>query len=495
MLRTRSIAFRLVAIAAGWGVIGLIAGGVLLSSLFRSSTERSLDNRLLADLESIVAVAELDCDGGFMMPKPLIAERFTRVFSGSYWQVSSIEAAAKVAQKPLMRSRSLWDKLLPISSNTMLGQIQKGYADGPIGQNLRYVERVVSITHSDSDGNDADGAEASVNSTAGNGASGPSTNSNDSKCVGSRLFRIAIASDLNDIESEIESFNTILFWSVIALGVSMAGAMALFVRLGLSPLEQISRSLAAIREGRADRLEGNFPTELQPLADELNALVRHNSEVVARARTHVGNLAHFLKTPLSVLANEAKGAAGPLAESVTKQVQVMRRQADHYLARARTVASASVIGARCDVAPVLSDLTRALTKIYDAQGIEIEKSCAEGLTFRGDRSDLEEMVGNLLDNACKWAESQVSIAATRANPGRLRITVVDDGPGLSDEQKMRVLERGERMDESKPGSGLGIGIVKDISSLYGGTFSLDRAPEGGLQVTLDLPAADRASNS
>lgn len=480
MLRTRSIAFRLFAIAAGWGVIGLIAGGAMLTYLFRNSTERSLDNRLLADLDSIVAVSELDCSGSFMMPKPLIAERFTRAFSGSYWQVSAIEATGKTAaSEPLMRSRSLWDKSLPVSANTTPGQIQKGYADGPIKQNLRYVERVVSIAHADTDDADAP-------------AAGTVPAPSDTKCVGSRAFRIAIAGDLNDIESEIASFNNILFWSVIVLGLSMAGAMAMFVRWGLSPLEQISRSLAAIREGRADRLEGNFPTELQPLADELNALVLHNSEVVARARTHVGNLAHFLKTPLSVLANEAHDGSGPLAESVSKQVQVMRRQVDHYLARARTVASASVIGARCEVAPVLSDLTRALTKIYDAQGIELEKSCVDGLTFRGDRADLEEMVGNLLDNACKWAESRVKISATQgAQSGRLRIVVVDDGPGLSEEQKRRVLERGERMDESKPGSGLGLGIVKEISALYGGTFSLDRAPEGGLQVTLDLPSVER----
>jgi signal transduction histidine kinase len=228
--------------------------------------------------------------------------------------------------------------------------------------------------------------------------------------------------------------------------------MALFVRMGLAPLEQISKALTAIREGRSDRLEGRYPSEIQPLADELNELVKHNAEVVARARTHVGNLAHFLKTPLSVLANEAKGVSGALADAVNKQVGVMRRQVDHYLARARTVASAAVIGARCEVAPVVADLKRALTRIYDAQGIELEAECPEGLVFRGDRADLEEMLGNLLDNACKWAEGRVSITAMSASrPGRIRIVVADDGPGLSEEQKRRVLERGERMDESKPG--------------------------------------------
>lgn len=468
-----SIAIRLVAIAAGWGIIGLAIGGLTLSYLFRNSTERSVDHRLLADLDSVIAVAEIDCGGSFLMPKPLIAERFTRAFSGSYWQVSGVEmdprakADPKAKIEPLARSRSLWDKQLPISTNTKPGQVHRGYTAGPISQNLRYVESVVSITRPDSD-------------------------ANSMPCTTSRSFRILVAADMKDSVSELNSFNTILFWSVLVLGLSMTAAMAAFVRLGLAPLEQMSRSLADIRDGRADNLEGTYPRELQVLADELNALVRHNAEVVARARTHVGNLAHFLKTPLSVLANDAKGGAGALADSVNKQVHVMRRQVDHYLARARTVASASVIGARCDVAPVLSDLVRALSKIYDEQGITVSKVCPDNLVFRGDRADLEEMVGNLLDNGCKWAESSVKVTASPgALNGRLRIQVDDDGPGLSDAQKKRVLERGERMDESKPGSGLGLGIVKDIASLYGGSFSLDRTPEGGLSVVLDLPAVER----
>jgi len=468
MQPANSIATRLVAIAAGWGIIGLVVGGIVLSFLFRNSTERSVDHRLLADLDSVVAVAEIDCTGSFMMPKPLIAERFTRAFSGSYWQVSPIDKDPTTTAAPLMRSRSLWDKQLPVSTNTRPGQLQKGYANGPISQTLRYVESVVSIARPDSD-------------------------DNRMPCTASRSFRIAVAADMKDSESELASFNTILFWSVLVLGLSMTAAMAAFVRLGLAPLEQMSRSLAAIRDGRADHLEGKYPKELQILADELNALVRHNAEVVARARTHVGNLAHFLKTPLSVLANDAKGATGGLADSVNKQVHVMRRQVDHYLARARTVASAAVIGARCEVAPVLTDLVRALAKIYDAQGIAVTKVCPDGLTFRGDRADLEEMVGNLLDNACKWAESDVKVTASSGSQaGRLRIQVTDNGPGLSAEQKKRVLERGERMDESKPGSGLGLGIVKDIASLYGGSFSLDSSPEGGLSVTLDLPAVERS---
>jgi len=260
--------------------------------------------------------------------------------------------------------------------------------------------------------------------------------------------------------------------------------------LGLAPLGRVSRALTAIREGRADHLEGDFPAEIRPLADELNALVAHNAQVVTRARTHVGNLAHFLKTPLSVLANEAQGSQGPLAEAVTRQVSVMRRQVDHYLARARTVGSVAVIGARTEAAPVVADLTRALSKLYAPRAVTIDRQCPEGLSFRGDRADLEEMIGNLLDNACKWATQRVEIVVAQAGAGRLKITVADDGPGLTDDQISRVLERGERLDQSKPGSGLGISIVKEIAALYGGALTLERSPSGGLAAELTLPAAD-----
>jgi signal transduction histidine kinase len=469
MLRTNSLAFRLVAIAAGWSVLGLIVGGFLLSSVFRGSIERSLDNRLMADLENVVSVAEIDCSGSFTMPKPLIAERFVRAFSGSYYQVRAMDPAGGPVSVPLSRSRSLWDKTLAPTEIDKPGQIQKGYAPGPLNQRLRFVERIVSIP-------------------------GPETAAATSDCIRDAPFRFTVAGDMRDVESEIETFNAILFWSVMGLGLGLVAAMAVFVRLGLSPLEQLSKSLADIRAGRADHLEGRFPVEIQPLADELNALVRHNAEVVARARTHVGNLAHFLKTPLSVLANEVQGVAGPMAETIARQVQVMRRQVDHYLTRARTVASAAVIGARTEVAPVVSDLVRALSKIYASQGISIDKSCPEALMFRGDRSDLEEMIGNLVDNACKWAAREVTVTVSMSAPTRLRIIVEDDGPGLSDEQKARVLDRGERLDESKPGSGLGLGIVKEISALYGGTLTLGRSGEtGGLLATLDLPAVDRGA--
>jgi signal transduction histidine kinase len=464
MLRTNSLAFRLGALAAVWSILGLLAGVLVLSRVFRDSAERSFDNRLIADLDSVIAVTELDCDGTLVMPRPLAAERFFNPFTGWYWQISS---NAK-QPKQLMRSRSLWDQWLKLSPEAA-SAVRMGYVTGPKQQNLRYAEQIVSLPASD---------EADEGKT----------------CVGG-AFRVMVAADLKDVEADVASFNTTLLWSIAILGAGLIGAMVLQVRWGLAPLDQVSKSLANIREGRADKLEGPFPHEIQPLAEELNALVAHNAEVVSRARTHVGNLAHFLKTPLSVLANEVQGATGPLAETVARQVQTMRRQVDHYLARARTVASAKVIGARAEVAPVISDLTRALNKIYSSRGVHVEKQCPEGLFFRGDRSDFEEMVGNLLDNACKFAEGEVTVTVSAQRVGRLNVAVCDDGPGLTDEQQKRVIERGERLDESKPGSGLGLGIVKEIAALYGGHLILSRAEAGGLCAALDLPSVERLPQS
>ena len=462
MLRTNSLSFRLGALAVCWSVFGFAAGVLVLSRVFRESAERSFDNRLAAELESVVAVTELDCQGTIVMPQPLLAERFRNPFSGWYWQMSSATSPAK----PLTRSRSLWDQWLKLDP-VATGTVQMGYVTGPKLQNLRYAERQVSLP-------------------------APDETEEGQKCTGADAkFRIMVAADLKDVEADVAGFNSTLFWSIGILGATLIGAMVLQVRWGLAPLDQVSKSLANIREGRSDKLEGPFPAEIEALAEELNALVAHNAEVVARARTHVGNLAHFLKTPLSVLANEVQGVSGPMAETVARQVLTMRRQVDHYLARARTVASAKVIGARAEIAPVISDLTRALNKIYAPRGIHVEKQCPEGMYFRGDRSDFEEMVGNLLDNACKWAEGEVTVVVSASKPGRLSVLVSDDGPGLTEDQQKRVIERGERLDESKPGSGLGLGIVKEIAALYGGQLTLGRAAAGGLSVQLDLPSVER----
>src|SRR5262249_39693366 len=222
-----------------------------------------------------------------------------------------------------------------------------------------------------------------------------------------QTFLFLVAGDLAETEGDIASFNQTLFWAFAAFSLGLVAALVIQVRVGLQPLNRVSEALHRIREGQSRKLEGQFPAEIEPLANELNGLIAHSAEVVGRARAHVANLAHFLKTPLTVLANEAAASEGPLAETVTRQVTTMRRQVDHYLARARAAGALDVLGSRTEVAPVLQDLARVLKRMHPEKELSITVNVAPGLAFLGEREDLEEMVGNLIDNACKWAQAHI----------------------------------------------------------------------------------------
>ncbi|MCG8695439.1 MAG: HAMP domain-containing histidine kinase [Minwuiales bacterium] len=444
-----SLAVRLVAGAAVWSTAALLVGGFVLSMLFRDYVERSFDDRLLVHLESLVAASEIKPDepehGGLVLVQPAGEPRFERPYSGWYWQVSGPEGA-------VLRSRSLWDQEMTPATGPVRQGVQRAKMAGPDGESLRVVSRRIRLADSDTD------------------------------------LIFSVGGDLSEVVGEIDSFNNTLIW---ALGLMVAGllaAMLIQVHFGLLPLRRMRTALANIRTGRTDRLAGNYPSEIKPLADELDALLDQNEAVVERARTHVGNLAHALKTPLSVLTNEAKAGDGPLADLVDRQAALMRRQVDHYLVRARTAAATRVLGQRADVGSVIDDLTRTLQKIHADRSIAVDTVCPVGLTFRGERQDLEEMVGNLLDNGCKWARTRVRITAA-GDGQQFSVTIDDDGPGLAEDRREQVLERGARLDESVPGSGLGLAIVRDIARLYGGDIGLDRSDLGGLRAELTLPAA------
>jgi signal transduction histidine kinase len=307
-------------------------------------------------------------------------------------------------------------------------------------------------------------------------------------------YQVSVAGDAAEIFDETRSFDFYLGGTFTALGIVLLLTTIFQVRYGLAPLKRISEAIADIRSGRAERLEGEFPVEIAPLARETNALIDANREIVERARTHVGNLAHAIKTPLSIILNEASAhRADPMAGKVLEQAGVMRDQVAHHLERARIAARVTVIGTVTEVAPAIEALRRTMEKIHRDRGIVVEVKADARAKFRGERQDLEEMVGNLVDNACKWAASQVFIEVLveqPAEPGagqKLRIVVDDDGQGLSEAERATVARRGQRLDESKPGSGLGLSIVVDLAALYGGNLSLGGAPTGGLRAELVLP--------
>lgn len=278
---------------------------------------------------------------------------------------------------------------------------------------------------------------------------------------------------------------------VMMFGVFSMVAGLVQVRRGLSPINNLRARLAGLHEGRDRRVEGAYPTEVQPLVNDLNALLDHREQAVRRAVAKAGDLAHGLKTPLAILAQEAERAraAGQIevAAAVTQQVDRMRRQVDYHLAHARAAASGAAPGARCSIRESAEGLTRALLRLYAERGIAIEVQVPPDLSVRVQREDLDEMLGNLLDNACKWGRSHVTIDASQTGAD-VEITVDDDGSGLAERMREAVLQRGVRADEAAPGSGLGLAIVRDLAEVYGGSISLDASPVGGLRARLRLPA-------
>src|SRR5215813_13402682 len=458
-MRRNSLATRLFLSASAWVVVILVITGFILSSVYRDATERAFDRRLNLYLRTLIAEVATPDEPPDRQFKSLGEPLFELPLSGWYWQITRTDSD----KADVRASRSLWDKKLPKLEDRGVdlsaAGIRVAYVDGPEGQNLRMVERPVDL-----------------------GADGK--------------FLVSVAGDATEIFEETRSFDYYLGGTFAALGIVLLLTTIFQVRFGLAPLKRISDAIADIRSGRAEQLEGEFPVEIAPLARETNALIDANREIVERARTHVGNLAHAIKTPLSVIINEASAhRSESISDKVLEQADVMRGQLAHHLERARIAARVTIIGTVTEVAPAIEALVRTMEKIHRDRGITIEVKADPRAKFRGERQDLEEMVGNLVDNACKWAASQVLVEVLvepEAEPGagaRLRIIVDDDGRGLSETERAQVSRRGQRLDESKPGSGLGLSIVVDLAGLYGGSLTLGNAPIGGLRAELVLPGA------
>lgn len=452
-MRFNSLALRLFLSATIWTVAILLVTGIVLSSLYRQTVERSFDRRLGVYLRTLVADVAAPDDDRFSqaLGEPL----FELPLSGWYWQVTRLGTA-----KPELRSsRSLWDGGLPHLEDKGVAAgpdgSRQGYVTGPEDQKLRLLERNIDL-----------GEEGQ--------------------------YLVAVAGDAAEISDEVRSFDHALLATFAILAAVLLLTTMFQVRFGLAPLKRITDSLAAIRSGSAERLAGDFPVEIAPLARETNALIDANKAIVERARTHVGNLAHALKTPLSVMVNEAASRSGdPLAGKVEEQAAIMCDQVARHLERARIAARVTVVGSLTEVMPVVEALARTMEKIHRDRAIAIDVQAAETARFRGERADLEEMLGNLVDNACKWAASRVAIEVLREGVGdaqTVRVVVDDDGPGLTPAEREQVARRGRRLDESKPGSGLGLSIVVELAGLYGGDLKLGTAPMGGLRAELTLPA-------
>ncbi|WP_211169005.1 ATP-binding protein [Aromatoleum toluvorans] len=447
-----SLRARLLAGSLVWILAALTATGFVLADLFREHVTERFEAELRIHLDQLTANVEFGADAVPRLRAELSDPRLRRPLSGLYWQ---IDREGGDAVRGMLRSRSLWDTTLEVPRDGPRdGEVHVHAVAGPDRERLVMMERIVRLE---------DGAAAPL--------------------------RLIVAADERGMTHPVREFVGLL---VIALGVLAAGlvtAVMLQVSIGLAPLKRLSAQLAEIRDGRSRRLEGAFPNEVQPLVDELNAVLSHDAEVVARARTQAGNLAHAIKTPLAVLGNAAMREEGALARLVSDQVATAQRQVDYHLARARAAAATQVPGLRTALRPVVEGLVRVMQRVHAERKLRIAiEAMPDAAAFRGEEQDLQEMLGNLIDNACKWARHAVRVAAV-VRDGAVEIVIDDDGPGLSVDARDAMFARGARADEDVPGSGLGLGIVRDLAQLYGGRIELGQAPAGGLRASLILPAA------
>jgi len=443
----KSLTFRLVVGASLLCGATLLAAYVLLTALIDLHLRRGIDADLSDRLDDLAAGLETTAGGGFVMARAPDVPKYERQLSGQYWQV-------EVNGEPPMRSRSLWDARLPEAApDAALGKTSLREIPGPRSERLRLAQRSLQFK------------EPAVRVT------------------------FSVAADMAPVLAAARQFSRILAISLTVLGIGLVSALVLQVRVGLRPLDEIKTALAAIRAGTVKRLSDDAPTEIAPLAHELNALLDHHGSLIDRARGQAGDLAHALKTPLAVLRNEMENEATPDRKLSLEQIDAMTDAVQHHLARAQAVGGARLLGVRADAAHAIEALARTLPRMSD-RDIEVEVTLSQKpLWFAGEGQDLSELLGNLLDNACKWAAGKVRIAAARAND-RLRVEIGDDGPGIAAEQRAKALQRGGRLDERTPGSGLGLTIALDLATLYGGSLTLGKSALGGLKVELDLPAAD-----
>ncbi|RWM83740.1 MAG: histidine kinase [Mesorhizobium sp.] len=455
----RSLAFRVIAFSTVWAILTLIVIFTLITTLYRQASERGFDSLLSAHLFNLIGSVGVS-EGGSLTGAPDLGDlRFSEPNSGWYW---SVEPASEGVRGELHSSSMTKAILSPsVAEVPFNASFQRSYAtEGIDGEELEVFESEFVL---------------------------------DAK---NRAARFRVMGNKTELEQEIGAFQRRLLTYLSLFGVGMIAINAIAILLGLQPLRRVRNALAMVREGTAQRLDGRFPAEIEPLANETNALIENNKRIVERSRTQVGNLAHSLKTPLAVLINEGRALGGAKGQLIAEQATSMQKQVDHYLQRARVAAQRDSVVYRTPVAPLVRRMVRVLQKLNPHTALSLSLPAVD-IVFAGEREDLEELLGNLLDNAMKWAKSAVAVSVApisgkKSGVGKegavnlFEISIEDDGPGIPEEKAREALQRGRRLDETKPGTGLGLAIVADLVNEYGGVLALERSSMGGLKAVVRL---------
>ena len=424
--------------------MALILTALLLVHFYRGYAARQYDEHVTLHFEELVSASKLLPDGSYQLAFDPSDPRYHDLYSGWYWEV-------KQSGKSLKRSPSLGEQQLELGAFGSSNNVAIHEIFGPVHEKLRLhvLEKELNP-----------GREPLV-----------------------FLASVPMAG----ISDDVRGFSYRVLVSFLLLGFGLLLAVVLQVRVALKPLQAIGAGIGDVKEGKTGKLTGDYPADVQPLVDELNNLIEHNAVLLKRARNRLGDLAHSVKNPLTVINNEARQMQVEQKELILQQTSDISKSVDHYLSRARMFGTEKVLGARSEASTVIEDLVYAMQRIHQQRNLQIDVSRVQQCGFRGEAQDLEEMVGNLLDNACKWAISRVSIDC-QVYKDRFKLIIEDDGPGISEDKLASVLQRGHKLDFSKPGHGHGLGIVKDIAELYGGTIELGRSELGGLRAELGLPA-------
>lgn len=457
-LRKRtSLARRMGLIAAGWISVLLLVGGIVLDQTITAEVERSFDRQLETTLKAMVANSEIDPNGDIWFYRRLGDQRFLSPNSGLYWQISAngvedFTSLSLVADA----SQSLWDERLELRGPTQGEdadpdpQFYNSYQFE--GEPLRIAERTLILPGSD------------------------------------KRWTFAVASARDDLEAQVSRIRTILIRSFLVLAAGLIIMALLQVRYGLSPLRRVRNAIQRLRGTGENRITEPLPTEVQPMVDEINALLAHSEKQAEEARTHAGNLAHALKTPLTVLTNAATAQDPKLNEAVFRETRVMQRHVEHHLARARAVGRRASGHARSNVRQSAEAVQRAVERLYPSGRLDIAGNREAMVAI--ERQDLDEILGNLIENAAKYGGGSVfvTVDAVPEDTELCHIWVEDDGTGIPEEERERIFDRGARLDTGKPGTGLGLAIVRDVAEIYGGDVVLKESEDlGGLQVELKLP--------
>jgi signal transduction histidine kinase len=450
-LNPRSLRLRLFVAATIAVGAALLLCGVLLTQLFERHVTRHYDAELLSYLRQLVSAVEFSPDGKVLLARQLQDARFEEPLSGLYWQIEEDKSGF------ILSSRSLWDTHIPLPKDVVpAGQIDHHVLPGPQGAPVRVQERVIIFDL-------------------------PS---------GSRTLRIAAAMSQSEITQASQAFAADLWPAILVLGLILLAATWFYIGIGLKPLETIRRSLSAVRAGATRRLEGEFPSEVQPLVEEANALLAAQDESLAKARARAADLAHGLKTPLAVLQSDAeklraRGGQDDIAEEMGQLAGQMRRHVERELAKARLRGTAPLQAT--PLLPTIERLVASLRRMPRGEALTWDVHVPPHLTAAADAEDLTELLGNLLDNAGKWARHEIRIVGENAGPSS-RIHVLDDGPGVPDAALAALPERGTRLDESVPGTGLGLAIAYDIAAACHGSLQVANRPGGGFSAVIELPA-------